>query len=178
MRSFLLLAPFALFSACDTPCQDGYGKAADGNCYPFEGGGPSDDTGPEGDADTDSDADSDADYDGNFAGAFFIDVTDGSGTQDTCVGQSSITISGSSVTGTHSCGFNEDLASLPGSSGAITGTVDGDGVINGSIESSSYFSGTWNGFVGETTVDGTFTGSYDDGTVRLTYSGSLNAHSD
>ena len=54
--SILLIS---LLSGCSKDCLEGYGKAADGNCYPLELG----DSGAEGDADTDADADSDSDAD-------------------------------------------------------------------------------------------------------------------
>lgn len=62
LSSALLALLFSMASCKESPCMDGYGRAADGNCYPLA----LDDTGEtEGDADADADADTDADGDGD-----------------------------------------------------------------------------------------------------------------
>ncbi|MCB9743365.1 MAG: hypothetical protein H6740_12255 [Alphaproteobacteria bacterium] len=152
-RAPLPCLAFALtLAACEAPCADGFGRAADGACYPIcATGTPSTD---------DSGGVVDSDPQGGADDAFTIDVREsGSLARDTCVGQFTVQVNEQvdpPVTGTFSCAFNGDLSYLPGASGTFTGGVTLDGLAAGDLYGDNWLQGPWTGNY----VDGALTGEF------------------
>lgn len=177
-RVALLVVP--LLAACNQPCADGWGRAADGNCYPIclDGYAPADDTGSGGDSNGGDDT-ALTPFAGRYSGGFFIDVTEsGSGAQDTCLGQLNLVLDPDTtpvLQGDFSCGFNEALSSYPGASGSISGGVDGQGDITGSLVGLNWLEDDFTGRLGDTNIDGNFTGVAEAEGFTFSYTGNFNA---
>lgn len=173
-RAHLLGVAFILpFAGCQVPCADGYGRAADGNCYPLCGElpAPSDDSGLSDDS-------------GGGAvpseGGFFLEVTEaGSQAQDTCAGSFTVSIdleSTPAILGEFSCNFNGDLRNLPGAEGGFDGNFDEQGFAQGQLFGDTWLQDTWEGSYGDGFLIGELEGEASQDGFTLIYVGQFSSN--